>query len=334
MPISFVQQASNTGTSTVTVTLGSNTTAGNCLVVCIALGSAGSLASVASVKLGGVADNFSQLKAVGDLTTGAEQLAVWADPNCAGGQTAVAITLNVAAVSLAYVFEFSGVAASSILDQSATFDSAGGTNSTFSVTSGTTTQASEVAVGCVYGFNTTITGPASPWVNEATITSTTRNLQASYNILSSTGTQTYSGSFGAAAFNGQILVTLKAAAAVAAAAAITQAGKGRAAPSRARSSAVSAQPARGLVTQAAARGRAPARKSVSAVVNAALVPARPLAVRSGPPASAARPGRVTVVRSTGAGVIPPPPPVAVPAALAGMLDRRPGYLKKRILFGA
>jgi len=206
--VAFVQAASNTGTSTVTVTLGSPTTAGNCLVACIAMGNASGTASVASVKLGGAADNWSQLKAVGDLAVGAEQLAVWADPSCAGGQTAVAVTLNVALVSLVWVFEFSGVAASAVLDQSATFDSAGGTNSTFSVTSGATTQASEVAVGCVYGFNTTITGPSSPWVNEATITSTTRTLQAGYDILSSTGTVTYSGSFGAAAFNGQILVTL------------------------------------------------------------------------------------------------------------------------------
>lgn len=211
--VAFVQVASNTGGSSVTVTLGSGTTAGNCLVACIAMGNGGTLASVSSVKLGGAADNWAQLKAVGDLTTGAEQLAVWADPNCAGGQTAVAITVTGAAVTLAYVFEFSGIATASILDQFGTFDSAGGTGSTFSVsTGGATTQASELAVGCVYGFSTTITGPGSPWVNQATLTSTTRTLQAGYDILSSTGTVTYSGSFGAAAFNGQVLVTLKAAA--------------------------------------------------------------------------------------------------------------------------
>ena len=209
MTIAFVQTAGNSSaTNAVTVTLGANTTAGNCLVVCIGMGSGGAHATVSSVTLGGSSAGWSQLAAVGDLTTGAEQLAVWVDPNCAGGQTSVVVTLSGASVTLAQVFEFSGVAASSVLDQSVTFDSGAGTNSTFSVTSGTTTQPSEVAVGCVYGFNTTITGPSSPWVNETTVTSTTRTLQAGYDILSSTGTVTYSGSFGAAAFNGQILVTL------------------------------------------------------------------------------------------------------------------------------
>ena len=214
MSIAFVQAASNTAAAgSVTVTLGSNTTAGNCLVACIALGNSSSTSSVSSVKLGGAADNWASLKAVGDLAVGAEQLAVWADPNCAGGQTAVAITQSTGLVTMAWVFEFSGLATSSILDQSATFDSAGGTNSTFSVTSGTTTQASELAIGCAYAFSTTITGPSSPWVNESTLSQGSDRLQASYDILSSTGTVTYSGSFGAAQFNGQILVTLLATAA-------------------------------------------------------------------------------------------------------------------------
>ena len=209
MTIAFVQTAGNSSaTNAVTVTLGSATTAGNCLVACIALGNSSSTSAVSSVTLGGSAGNFSQIKAVGDLAVGAEQLAIWVDPNCAGGQTSVAITQTTGLATMAWVFEFSGLALSALLDQSATFDSAAGTNSTFSITSGATTQASELAVGCAYAFSTTITGPSSPWVNEATLSQGNDRLQASYNILSSTGTVTYSGSFGAAAFNGQILVTL------------------------------------------------------------------------------------------------------------------------------
>lgn len=218
MPVSVVQTASNTGTSTVTVTLGSSTTAGNCLVACIAMGSGGGLATVSGVTLGGAADHWAQLAAAGNLLTGAEQLAVWADPNCAGGQTAVAITVSGAAVTLAQVFEASGIAASSVLDQSATADSGGATSGpAFSLSTGSTAQASELAIACTYGYNQTVTGPSSPWVNEATLASTTRDLQASYQILSSAGTVTYSGSYGAATFNGQIVVTLLAAAAAAAA---------------------------------------------------------------------------------------------------------------------
>ena len=233
MSIAFVQTASNTASaSTVTVTLGSATTAGNCLVACIALGSGSSLATISSITLGGSAGNWAQLKAVGDLTTGAEQLASWADPSCAGGQTSVVINCTGASVLLAQVFEFSGIAASSVLDQFATFDSGGGSNSTFSVTTPATTQASELAIGCVYGFNTTITGPSSPWVNETTVVSTTRTLQAGYDILSSTGTVTYSGSFGASALNGQILVTLFAAASAAVPLAAQLTPPGRQSPMR------------------------------------------------------------------------------------------------------
>ena len=210
--VAIVQTASNTGNA-VTVTLGSPTTASNCLVACVALGSGGSLASVTSIKLGGSADNWAQLKAVGDLTTGAEQLAVWADPNCAGGQTSVVMQPAVANTNVMYVFEASGIAPSSILDQFGTADSGGSqTGPSFSVsTGGATTQASELAVGCVYGYNQTITGPSSPWVNESTVSNGTRTLQAGYQILSSTGTVTYSGTLGGSTYNGQILVTLKAA---------------------------------------------------------------------------------------------------------------------------
>ena len=211
MAIAFVQQGSNTtaAAATVTVTLGQNTTAGNCLVVCTALGNSSQQQTVSSVTLGGAAGNFAQLAAVGNLVTGAEQLAAWADPNCAGGQTAVAVTWSGGLAVMVYVFEFSGIVASSPLDQSVTFDSGGGSNSTFSVTTGTLAQATEVAVGCAYGYNQTVTGPNSPWVNEATITSGPRDLQASYNIVNATTAVTYSGSFGASTFNGQILVTLK-----------------------------------------------------------------------------------------------------------------------------
>jgi hypothetical protein len=210
--VSFIQAASGSTTvsSTVTVTLSTPTTAGNCLIACVANGNGAPLAFVSSATLGGAADNWAALKTSGDVNNGAEVLSVWADPNCAGGQTSVVINCTGGgATTLAWVFEFSGVLISSVLDQFATFDSVAGSNATFSVTTGVTAQASEVAVGCVYGFNQTITGPGAPWVNESLLAFSGRNLLASYNILSSTGTVTYSGSFGGATFNGQILVTLR-----------------------------------------------------------------------------------------------------------------------------
>ena len=104
MPIALVQTAQNQANSTtVTATLGSNTTAGNCLVVTVAVGSNSSPAgtTVSSITLGGSAGNFSQL--VAD-SSGASF--IWADPSCAGGQTAVAVTVASGTQILVQVYEF------------------------------------------------------------------------------------------------------------------------------------------------------------------------------------------------------------------------------------
>ena len=91
-PPSLVQAATATGTSaTITVTLESATTAGNCLVVCVANG--GSFNGVVTgITLGGAAGNFGALASGGNPSTSAAVASIWADPNCAGGQTSVTIT--------------------------------------------------------------------------------------------------------------------------------------------------------------------------------------------------------------------------------------------------
>jgi hypothetical protein len=152
-----------------------------------------------SVTLGGSAGNWASQVT---LTTAlAGQVALWADPNCAGGQTSVAITQNGPGASLAaQVYEISGLVTTSPLDASSSNGPTSLTTSSWtSNASGTTTQATEIAIGVVGGYNnagssTTLTGPSSPWTNETQVTpSTGVFLLSGYNILSSTGTVTYSG---------------------------------------------------------------------------------------------------------------------------------------------
>ena len=100
------------------------------------------------------------------------------------------------------MFELSGVATSTPFDQSAGAAWTSGTSFSSGAT-GTTAQAKEIAVGVAVEFTAsgppTVSGPSSPWVN---VTDETNNFTGSSwqttvagtNILSSTGTQTYSGS--------------------------------------------------------------------------------------------------------------------------------------------
>lgn len=218
MAPSLVQVAAGQASaSSVTVTLGTATTAGNCLIVAATGADIGTNKAVTGVTLGGAAGNFAALVAsVGTGGTTAAFLDLWADPNCAGGQTSVAITwsgVNSHGVA-AFVYEFSGLAAASILDQSST-NFTTSTNPTFSSgTTATTTQASELWFGAVGGFNTTITGPSSPWVNSSQIATGdgTRDLMAGYRIVSATGTASYAGSYSPNSFEESAVVALKAAA--------------------------------------------------------------------------------------------------------------------------
>src|SRR5215469_7167069 len=204
-----VQQKSNhnSGLTTLTVTLTSATTAGNCLVVAATLANTGATnQTITGVTLGGVADHFGASAAFVSGVGSSGRTEFWVDPNCAGGQTAVQITLSTSTgvITNAHVFEVSGVALTSPLDQHDSGAGAWTSGTSFSSgATGTTAQAKEIAVGVVVEFTAsgppTVSGPSSPWVN---VTQETNNFTGSSwqatvagtNILSSTGTQTYSGS--------------------------------------------------------------------------------------------------------------------------------------------
>jgi hypothetical protein len=168
------------------------TAAGNCLIVCI-MSSGNAAATVSGVTLGGAADNFAAVVS-GQGTDGITQWAdafQWADPNCAGGQTSVAISgtnLGFASgVGGIVVYEVSGLATSPA-DQTNNGGAASGLNWT-SNTTPTTTAASEIWVGCA-AVPPTITGPGAPWTNTTAGTAAIAGEQ----IVTATGTATYNGS--------------------------------------------------------------------------------------------------------------------------------------------
>ena len=217
MSPSFIQVASNAASaSSVTVTLGSPTTGGNCLVALF--GDAADTTNVlpSGITLGGSADNWAQ---VATWTANAHAaVAGWADPACAGGQTSVVISTTGGSGDhlFAWVFEFSGLTGT--LDVSSGADNGFAASWTSAATSATT-QASEVAFGITSGSvngsaGTTagLAGPSSPWVNEAqqSLVGTTHTKDAicGYQILSSTGAQTYAGTASPTNTNDTLVFTL------------------------------------------------------------------------------------------------------------------------------
>lgn len=198
MTITLVQQKTGSASS---LSFTTPTTAGN-LVVAGYTDPNGPTA-VSGAKLGGAAGNFVQAKS--QLST--YLAALWIDPNCAGGQTAVALTLTGSAnFPTMWIAEFSGVATSSPLDKTA--GASGSASSWSSGSTATTTQASELWLGAAGGVNA---GPASPWTNFTVPDGTGNDGIYGYDIVSSTGAAAYAGASGSSAWTA-IVVTLKAAA--------------------------------------------------------------------------------------------------------------------------
>jgi hypothetical protein len=215
MAISLVQAKSATGTSatSLTVTLNSNTTAGNCLVVCVGTEESTDNPTVSGITLGGSAGNFASASTAYNNTY--INAAIWIDPDCAGGQTSVVISMTGGTGSgpaiCAWVMEFSGVATSAPLDKAP----AGQNNQAATWTSGSTgtlSQASEIAIGCVYIDGSPVT-PGSPWTELALVDESGYYLAVGYQVVSATTALTYNGTTSGSDYYGSCIITLKAAAA-------------------------------------------------------------------------------------------------------------------------
>lgn len=171
------------------------TTAGNCVVAVInALGStSGDVPSVSAVTLGGAEGNFAQaVSAVSAFSPDYNLSAIWADPDCAGGQTAVAVTGSNITNNANYgitILEVSGLATSSVVDQTSSDN--GDSESWTSGTTAETTVAEELWVGA----NTQSgagTQPGSPWTTFEYTSGFA--IGGGYQVVSSNGTATYAGS--------------------------------------------------------------------------------------------------------------------------------------------
>lgn len=176
MAVYLVQSAqATTTTSPGTVTLPASTRAGNTLVALASIRNTGATnATLSSVTLGGLADNFGHLADFG--ATGTEGHLWWyADPLCAGGQTAVAFTTTGGAGTEALtmsVLEVGGLiplpAVPASVDVSAGSASASASAAWTSGLPGDTSWGAELILGGVVSSGTTtVTGPVWPWVNLA-----------------------------------------------------------------------------------------------------------------------------------------------------------------------
>jgi hypothetical protein len=191
----FVQSASDAAGS---VSLGSPTTPGNCVVGCLQAYGASSISAVTSGS-GLSADSWSSLFA---LSGAGQVIAVWIDPGCEGGDSSVAFTAPGASMQNIFAFEFSGMGnaptlavtpATSLVTTSPNSTS-WATGSTASVPPGS------VCIGMLAGNSTTtlgVNGAGSPWNSTTGVaqrpSTTYAALVADYQIPGSAGAISYSG---------------------------------------------------------------------------------------------------------------------------------------------
>jgi len=209
------QSASNTATSgtSLTITLGSATVAGNCLIIKVSASQGTTNPTVSTITLGGSSTNL--VKAVQNNVAGFFDTEIWAIWNIAGGQTSVVVTFTAGSGTgqgnLAYAEEWTGLLnTGSPVD---VFNSGDATSTAFSSgSSGTLSQASEMIAGvATVGSSTaTITGPSSPWTNQSQLSVTNLTMQAGYQVVSSTAAQTYSGTISASVSWNTAIATFKA----------------------------------------------------------------------------------------------------------------------------
>ena len=179
-------------TGPVNVTLPNPTAAGNTLVaLCHGNGTVTANPHVSAVTLGGSADHWASAAVLNSGTF--KDAEIWYDPNCAAGQTAVAVTYaggGGTGTLFVTVYEVSGVLTAD-KTKTAAGTVAGGVWT--SGASATTTQAAEIFFGTVISSLSTappVTGVGT-WTTQTD--TSTFGITAGYQIVAATGTATYSG---------------------------------------------------------------------------------------------------------------------------------------------
>ena len=145
-------EGSNSGVSTLTVTLGSPTTAGNLLIAMLSVDGGQTPSGIA---LTGGSDTFTKdAQVVSTNPTAPVNLSCWSDPSCSGGHTQLVATASASSGLLMLVWEVSGAATSSPLAGAAP----GGANPANTLQAAFDSGAgASVAAGCFWvGANTGI----------------------------------------------------------------------------------------------------------------------------------------------------------------------------------
>lgn len=191
----IVQTAQNSGAdagqNNIIVTFGANITPGNSVVVCLTGGDV----NAANTTVTGGSDTFNE-DVVDPLNA---ETSIRSVLSSVGGYSTITVhCIQTPSPQLIYAYEVSVLTA---FDKGSTHDIASGTSSFTSNATATTTQANEVFFGIGHGSGVTdssnIAGPASPWVNETSQFLSGQQIIAisGYNIVTSTQTATYSGTF-------------------------------------------------------------------------------------------------------------------------------------------
>ena len=173
------------------------TTVGNTLFVAFVANGAGATPSISGMTLGGVADNFASEYAVTDVADSYAICAIWMDADLQESSTAVAVTG--ANLNDGYLFcvEVSGMGAAPTLDKTSEGPIGAGTATWTSNATATLTQASEFAIGCTghgrFSAGDTLTGPGTPWTNGADYVWADGSAIAGYQVTTTAGAVTYSG---------------------------------------------------------------------------------------------------------------------------------------------
>lgn len=206
MPTARVQFAENSGTAitSLTVTLGSPTTAGNLLVVAVSVdGGASPAGAPSSVTLVGSSDTLSMdVDPTSTNPTASVNLSAWSDQNCSGGHTQVTATVASSAAILMMVWEVSGAATTSALVASHGAGNPANTlQAAFDSGAGVSISAGAFLVGVVTGIGSGGRAQASPtgagtWTTETALQpgSVTQMLGA-YQANASSGAPQYTGTF-------------------------------------------------------------------------------------------------------------------------------------------
>lgn len=194
-----------TASNSLTTTIPS-TSPGSCLIVCIMPFSGTGTSSVSGVTVGGSADNFAQAAGVG---TNQSSAFIWADPNCASGQTSVVVAGSNLLVATTdggiVIYEVAGLALTSVVDKTQISSLTSGSLTYTTGTTPTTTAPNELVVGCASVGGS----PSSPAGYTSTINTGNFSI-AGQKIVSSTGTFIYNGTSSNGPYGGAI-ATFKAA---------------------------------------------------------------------------------------------------------------------------